>query len=154
MPMCWYDSEISSAGINHNVLNKSLCDWSFTCNIFILVYLFYAVFKNISNVLVEFLTKMNLNRDNVNVWQILLVVLHNHSKMYAGERWIISDTSDFPFVVHLMPTDGEGRGGPDPLQVLQGEPGQELLPATWCLQTKIWAAGLYECVTSCLSTIC
>lgn len=26
--------------------------------------------------------------------------------------------------------DGKGRGGPDPLQVSQGEPGQRVLPAT------------------------
>ncbi len=56
----------------------------------------------------------------------------------------------------LMPPDGEGRGGPDPLQIPEGEPGQRVLSATWCTQTEIWAAGLYESVTLsvCLHCVC
>lgn len=42
----------------------------------------------------------------------------------------------------LMPLDGEGRGGPEALQVPQGEAGQRVLAATWRPQTEVRAAGL------------
>lgn len=77
--------------------------------------------------------------------ELSLNVLHIHFLLYVFYNvciWMF-----FP----LMPPDGEGRGRPDPVQVPQGEPGQRVLPATWCTQTEIWAAGLYESVTLCPS---
>lgn len=49
----------------------------------------------------------------------------------------------------LLPQDEEGRGGPDPLQVPQAEPGQRVFPAARCTHTEIRAAGLYESVIAC-----
>lgn len=50
---------------------------------------------------------------------------------------------------YIMPTDGEGRGGPDPLQNPAGDPGQRLLSAARSYKTDIRAAGLYEAGTVC-----
>lgn len=54
----------------------------------------------------------------------------------------------------LIPPDGEGGGGPDPLPVPQGEPGQRIHSATWRPPTEVRAAGLYEFVTCFAIVLC
>lgn len=48
--------------------------------------------------------------------------------MYLNFGFFSNSNNSTFFLV--MPPDGEGRGGPDPLQGPQGEAGQRILPTT------------------------
>lgn len=86
---------------------------------------------------------LNVVFSNIHVFRTVNLVWLFYS-FYNIIHWLLNYFHSIKIITtFFFFPDGEGRGGSDPLQVPQGEPGQRLLRTTGCTQTEIWAAGLY-----------